>query len=108
MCARRYWQSMFARRLRFCFAAAILVGPLGTSAVTVIAFYWDGTGTSWNTASNWSILNNVTTPDHASPPRNVPGQDAYFGITTVNAAQIVNLDAAQAADGLIFTARARC
>jgi fibronectin-binding autotransporter adhesin len=62
--------------------------------------YWDGTGTSWITASSWSTSSSATTPDPAAKASST--DNAHFNITTVNTAQTVNLNGAQSALGLIF------
>jgi T5SS/PEP-CTERM-associated repeat protein/autotransporter-associated beta strand protein len=60
---------------------------------------WDGTGTDWNVASSWSTVGDAPTPDPAAPPG--ASDIAYFNINTVNTPQTVNLNAAQAAAGLL-------
>src|SRR5262245_10180588 len=94
--------------MRFCLPASTVlrwtaIAFLGLSPTIAPAanLFWDGTGTSWNTAANWSTVNNATTPNPGSPPG--AADVANFNITTVNTAQTVNLDAAQSALGLLFT-----
>src|SRR5436190_3176593 len=65
------------------------------------ALFWDGTNTSWNTNTAWSVVSNATTPDPVSPPG--AGDVANFNITTVITPQTVNLNASQSAAGLIFS-----
>src|SRR3954454_6623767 len=65
------------------------------------ATFWDGTNTSWNTNTAWSVLSNASTPDPVSPPG--AGDVANFNITTVITPQTVNLNATQSAAGLIFS-----
>ena len=62
--------------------------------------YWDGTGTSWASAASWSTASNATTPNPAAPPG--ASDIAIFNTTTVNALQLVKLDAAQSVLGLVF------
>ncbi|MBL9163075.1 MAG: autotransporter-associated beta strand repeat-containing protein [Planctomycetaceae bacterium] len=61
---------------------------------------WDGTGTSWNVANNWSLFSNATTPNPAAKPG--ASDTAIFNIETVNTPQTVNLNSDQAALGLSF------
>ena len=77
-----------------------LVATTGMPTARAANLFWDGTGTGWNTPSSWSTVNNATTPDPAAKPG--AGDIANFNISTVNSAQTVNLDAAQAALGLVF------
>ena len=78
-----------------------LVATTGMPTARAANLFWDGTGTGWNTPSSWSTVNNATTPDPAAKPG--AGDIANFNISTVNSAQTVNLDAAQAALGLVFS-----
>src|SRR5262245_16100955 len=99
-------QRKVAVRARIGFGAIIATGSI--VALTILAVgeswaaikYWDGTGTDWNTASFWSTTNAATTPDPAAPPG--ASDIAFFNITSVSAAQTVNLNAAQSALELIF------
>ncbi len=77
------------------FAAAMATQPVHASNI-----YWDGTGTGWNVAGNWSTAAGATTPD----PGAVPGAAdiATFSANTVNTAQSVDLNGNQAALGLVF------
>ena len=77
-----------------------VITVFGLSTARAANIFWDGTGTSWNAASFWSTASNATTPDPAAKPG--AGDIANFNISTVNSAQTVNLDAAQAALGLVF------
>lgn len=61
---------------------------------------WDGTGTSWNSATAWSLFSNATTPNPAAKPG--ASDKAIFNIETLFTAQTVNLNAPQAALGLVF------
>lgn len=70
------------------------------SPVAAVNILWDGTGTSWNTNTTWSLVSNATTPNPTLKPGS--SDNAVFNITTVNTPQTVNLDAAQAALGLFF------
>ena len=76
-------------------AAMLWASPAGAGVV-----YWDGTSESWNTIANWSTASGATTPD----PLAVPGasDDVIFNITTVNGAEVITLDADQAARSLTF------
>ena len=71
--------------------------PQFASATNIL---WDGTGTSWNAASNWSLFSNATTPNPAAKPG--ASDTAIFNIEIVNTPQSVNLNAAQSALGLSF------
>src|SRR6266496_2627542 len=92
------------RRNRSVSRRAMWVAPLGVAALLVGArvdaapIYWDGTGTSWNLASNWSTDPAAAIPDPAAPPG--ASDIATFNITGLNTAQTVSLDADQAAQGL--------
>ncbi len=74
-------------------------GLFGATA-SAVNILWDGTGTSWNVASNWSLFSNATTPNPAAKPG--AGDTAIFNIETVNTPQTVNLNTAQSALGLVF------
>ena len=77
--------------------AALLASP-STPAATI---YWDGTGTGWDVAANWSTAVGATTPN----PTAIPGAAdvANFSISTITStAQTVNLNANQSAAGLSF------
>ena len=64
--------------------------------------YWDGTGTSWSTASAWSTVQNSNNPLN-NPLAAPDGSDlAIFNISTLNTNQTVNLSANQSAQGLSF------
>lgn len=78
----------------------LAISILSASYCRAATLYWDGTGTSWNLASSWSIASNAITPDPAQSPG--AADVANFNISTLNAAQTVNLDAPQASLGLIF------
>jgi fibronectin-binding autotransporter adhesin len=82
-----------------CIVATILITLL--QRVEAANILWDGTGTSWNVASNWSLFSNATTPNPAAKPG--ASDTAIFNIETVNTAQTINLNAAQAALGLFFS-----
>ncbi len=74
---------------------------LSIQSAHAATIYWDGTGTGWDVAANWSTAVGFTTPDPAA----IPGASdvAFFSISTItNTAQTVNLNANQAALGLIF------
>ncbi len=62
--------------------------------------FWNGTGTTWNSATDWSTSSLAATPNPATPPG--AADTARFNVSTVNSGQTVNLDAAQAALGLVF------
>jgi autotransporter-associated beta strand protein len=77
-----------------------LVNPANATTI-----YWDGTGNNtagWSTAAFWSTSSSATTPN----PSAAPGASdiAVFNISTVNTAQIIQLDvgAGVAALGLTF------
>jgi fibronectin-binding autotransporter adhesin len=77
-------------------AAASVLAPASHAA----DIYWDGVSAIWNATANWSTDPNAVTPDPAA----VPGINdlAIFNITGVNAAEIVSLNAAHSALGLVF------
>jgi len=79
-------------------AVAVNIGLLPRCASAAIVS-WDGTGTGWNVASSWSTDQSASTPDPATPPG--ANDLADFNISTVNTPQTVNLNAAQAAAGLL-------
>jgi fibronectin-binding autotransporter adhesin len=67
-------------------------------AANAATLYWDGTGTSWNDNAYWSTDPAAATPD---PPAKPGGSDvAVFSIDGVSGAQVVTLDADQAASKL--------
>lgn len=80
-------------------AGAFLFALSGTASAANIL--WDGTGTSWNTNTTWSLFSNATTPNPAAKPG--ASDTAIFNIETVNTSQTVNLNAPQAAQGLLFS-----
>jgi len=63
-------------------------------------FNWDGSGSDWSLVGSWSTLVSATSPD----PSAIPGAAdvANLSINSLNSAQIVNLNASQAAQGLVF------
>ena len=73
---------------------------LNITVTAIISSYWDGTGTSWNLAANWSDNAGAATPNPAVP---TSGNKAIFNITSVTTAQTVSLDADQSIAGLTFT-----
>jgi len=81
-------------------ALVITVEPLGLSVAPAATIYWDGTSASWNTNTNWSTTSGALTPDPATVP--AASDDVIFNITTVNGAEIITLDANQAAKSLTF------
>jgi autotransporter-associated beta strand protein len=72
-----------------------------TPAAQAANIYWDGITGGWNTAANWSTDPVLATPDPASFP--VAADLAFFNISSVNAAEVISLNAAQAATGLVFS-----
>ena len=90
--ARNYGPSIAAL-----LAAAGVLAPAARGAT----IFWDGATAGWNAVANWSTSASATTPDPAA----VPGAAdiATFNISTVNAAETVSLNAAQAALGLVFS-----
>ena len=85
-----------------CLPVAMAAGVVAMAAMSrpasAAAIYWDGTGTSWNDTASWSTASGATTPDPATVPGS--GDDVTFNISGLNTAQVVNLDAAQAANSL--------
>lgn len=97
-------QHSFAPRPNRCVSFALLFVvllavrmPVTSSGATI---YWDGSGTTWGAVASWSTAPNTATPD----PGAVPGAFdlATFSISTVITPQTVNLNATQAAQGLVF------
>ncbi|MDB5296308.1 MAG: hypothetical protein JWO31_2291, partial [Phycisphaerales bacterium] len=80
-------------------AAFALVPGSGAVADTL---YWDGTGTAWEVAANWSTVQTAAAPDPAAPPGSM--DLTTFVASTALAAQTVNLNADQAALGLVANA----
>ena len=64
------------------------------------SLYWDGPSAGWNTPANWSTVAGAATPDPAAAP--VGTDDAIFNIDPVDGAATVTLNAAQAANSLVF------
>jgi fibronectin-binding autotransporter adhesin len=82
-----------ARTIVLCLASCC-----GVASATIIA--WDGTGTSWNSPSSWSLVSNAPTPN---PPAKPGAADlAVFNIETVNTVQAVTLGVSQSVLGLSF------
>ena len=81
------------RHQAVCAALFVAVGACGTAAAGTV--YWDGTGTGWEAAGNWSTGSGATTPD----PETAPGaaDDVVFNISTLNTAQTVQLNGDQSA-----------
>lgn len=88
-----------ASRERLAFSLLVFVSF--SPSLEAANLLWDGTGTSWNNAASWSLFSNATTPNPAAKPG--ASDTAIFNIETVNTAQTVNLNAAQAAQGLFFS-----
>lgn len=82
---------------------ALAAMALGASA-SAATIYWNGTGTDWTTTLDWSTASGATTPNPAA----VPGatDTAAFNISTVSAAQTVNLNGNQSVAKLDFLAGA--
>lgn len=55
--------------------------------------WWNGVGTGWDSAVNWSTVSDATTPNPASIP-NV-GDDVIFTITPLTSAQTIRLNGDQ-------------
>jgi hypothetical protein len=88
------------------FGARLCVLSLLAAAVALSAghanaaiIYWDGTGTGWDAAASWDDGLGVDPPSWP-----IAGDVATFSTAAVITDQIVNLNAAQAADGLDFLA----
>jgi len=60
--------------------------------------YWDGSGSGWDAAANWSTASGAATPDPGAAPGS--DNDVVFNISPVNTAQTVNLNGDQAAHSL--------
>jgi fibronectin-binding autotransporter adhesin len=82
-----------------CIVATILLTFL--HRVEAANILWDGTGSSWNSVTSWSLFSNATTPNPAAKPG--ASDTAIFNIENLNLPQTVNLNAAQAALGLFFS-----
>jgi autotransporter-associated beta strand protein len=84
---------------------AFLVSSFFAPTSSAANIFWDGTNNNnltngWNAAASWSTASNATTPNPAAPPG--AADVANFNISTVTTAQIVDLNAAQSALGLVF------
>src|SRR5688572_12115931 len=93
----------FARPLRILTQSiAVIATSTALSPATFAAsLYWDGLAAGGcNTPANWSTDPAATTPDPAASP--VAADLAFFNISTVNGAEVVALNANQAALGLVF------
>ena len=80
--------------------ALAFVPLVATHPVSGAVVYWNGSGTSWNSTTSWSTNSSASTPNPTAVPGS--GDTVTFNITSVNTAQTVNLNAAQAAQGLVF------
>ena len=89
------------RAAAFAAAVAALTLPLAAPTGRASTLYWDGTGTTWNLAANWSTSSSAATPDPASFP--LAGDDVVFNISTVNTAQLLGLGADEGANSLTFS-----
>lgn len=69
-------------------------------AARAATLYWDGVNAAWGAAANWSTVAGAATPDPAAAPG--AADDAVFNIDTVDGAVVVTLNAAQAANSLVF------
>jgi fibronectin-binding autotransporter adhesin len=79
------------------FVAASCVFSLPAMAVPL---YWDGTGSTWGTASNWSTDPAAAVPDPVAAPGST--DTATFSTTSVTTAQTIGLGGNQSALGLVF------
>jgi hypothetical protein len=100
------------RRSASCLAAVLALGFAAflLNSADAATIYWDGTHSNdntngWNATASWSTASGATTPD----PTAVPGigDDVVFNISTVNTAQIVDLNGggnsnSQSANSLLF------
>ena len=62
--------------------------------------YWDGTGTSWDSAASWSFSASAASPDPVNPPNG--GYQAIFGTSTLASPQNVTLGANQSVPAIRF------
>ncbi len=87
------------RRIFAAFAAVAVLVPLSAS-VRGQNIYWNGTGTTWNSLSDW-----WTTPGGATPVASFSGGTivANFNATPLITPQTITLDASQIVQGLVFT-----
>jgi hypothetical protein len=82
-----------------CFGLQLTI-VLNMSATVRAAFlYWDGTGTAWGAASDWSTSPIASTPDPTSPPG--ASDIAFFNSAGVAGPQTVNLNANQSVASLL-------
>jgi len=70
------------------------------SVASGMTIYWDGSSLGWDAAASWSTDPGLTAPDPAAPPGS--SDVATFNISSVNSNQIANLNANQAAAGVVF------
>ena len=77
------------------------VALIDTHRASGAVIYWNGTGTSWSSTADWSTNGSLTTPHPAAVPGS--GDTATFNIAIVNSPQSVDLNANQAALGLVFS-----
>ena len=79
--------------------ACLLVGILAASSAQAATIYWgNSTAAGWDSVANWSTVYNAATPN----PSAVPGASDLAVFSVNNTAQVVNLNAAQSAQGLFF------
>jgi autotransporter-associated beta strand protein len=71
-----------------------------SSTLHAANFYWDGTGSLWNSASSWSLSSNNAVPD----PSTIPGANdaAIFNITTLNSPQTIGFNNFTSIFGVTF------
>ncbi|MEI6673700.1 MAG: autotransporter-associated beta strand repeat-containing protein, partial [Verrucomicrobiota bacterium] len=84
------------------FLAGALAAHSATHVVQAASIYWDGRGTDWNAAGNWSTAAGAIIPNPLAAPG--AADVVTFSISPVNSAQAVDLNGNQSALGLIFLA----
>ena len=77
--------------------AAGLTGSVA-SGLHAATLYWDGASAGWDAVANWSTASAATTPDPTVVPAG--GDGVIFNILSVNGAETVSLNAAQAVSSL--------
>ncbi|MEI6655630.1 MAG: autotransporter-associated beta strand repeat-containing protein, partial [Verrucomicrobiota bacterium] len=82
------------------FLAGSIAAHFATQAMHAATIYWDGTGSDWNTTSEWSTAAGAIVPNPAAAPG--AADIAAFSISPVNSSQTVDLNGNQAALGLAF------
>ncbi|MDD5198531.1 MAG: autotransporter-associated beta strand repeat-containing protein [Terrimicrobiaceae bacterium] len=83
----------------FCLLAAATLAAIGAQAAPPY-IYWNGAGTGWDLAADWSTSANAATPNPLAVPGS--GDIAVFVASNITTAQTINLNGPQSALGLVF------